>query len=264
MGLLSDIVSVAAPIVGQVFGGPAGAAIGSAIGSAFAPSGASAARQSSAAQQQAAQQAQQGINTAGLSAIGRLDPFAGIGAQGASQANFLGDPTAQFQFLQNNPLFQLGLNNANRITEQGVASRGRLSSGDTLMQLNNNALLAAQPLLNAQRGDILSQLNIGQNAALQQGGIEQNSALNQANLITGAGAANAAGIVGANNANQQRFGNLLGAGIQLAGNQGVQDFFGGLFNSSPPPTGGFSAGNLNLSQTPLGINTGVGSFGFGG
>ena len=45
-----------------------------------------------------------------------LDPFAGVGQQGVDQANFLTDPNAQFDFLQNNPLFQMSLDNANQNT----------------------------------------------------------------------------------------------------------------------------------------------------
>jgi hypothetical protein len=178
------------------------------------------------------------IQQGGKQAGALLDPFQQVGQQGIDQAGFLTDPQAQFDFLQNNPLFQLGLDNANRQTSQLAASRGRLSSGDTLTQLNNNALLTASPLIAQQKQSIGDLLNLGQSTALSQGGILQNtaggrsniiqnSALNQANilqgtaanqgnLLTGAAAAEAAGLVGAANARSQGAGNIL----QLAGQIG--------------------------------------------
>ena len=45
-----------------------------------------------------------------------LEPFSQLGQQGLDQSGFLTDPNAQFDFLQNNPLFQMGLDNANRVT----------------------------------------------------------------------------------------------------------------------------------------------------
>jgi|GEM_PF-1400381 len=136
---------------------------------------------------------------AGQEASALLDPFQGVGQSGIDQAGFLTDPNAQFEFLQNNPLFQLGLDNANQQTMQGAASRGRLSSGDTLQQLNNNAMLVGQGLISDQKQSIGSLLDFGFNTAGAQG-----------NLRTGQGAAQAAGIVGAANARGDRAGNLLG------------------------------------------------------
>ena len=169
------------------------------------------------------------VSLAGARAEGFLQPFQGVGQQGIDLAGFLGNPNQQFDFLQNNPLFQLGLNNLNQQTNKSAASRGRLTAGDTLMQLNNNAMLAGQPLIDRQRQDILSLLNIGQNTALQQAGVEGNAANNIADLLTSGGAVQAAGTIGAQNANQSDLGNIFDIGSQLAGNQGVQDFIGGLF-----------------------------------
>lgn len=172
-----------------------------------------------------------------------LDPFAAVGQQGVDQAGFLTDPQAQFDFLQNNPLFQLGLDNANRQTQQIAASQGRLSAGDTLQQLNQNALLTASPLIAQQKQSIGDLLNLGQSTAFNQGNILQNTAggranilqntaLNQANilqgtaanrgnLLTGAAAAEAGGLVGAANARSSGLGNLLSLGGSALG------FFGG-------------------------------------
>ena len=134
-----------------------------------------------------------------------LDPFKGIGQQGLDQASFLTDPNAQFDFLQNNPLFQLALDNANQNTLGMAAAQGRLSSGDTLQQLSNNTLLAASPLIGQQKQSIGDLLNFGLGVANNQG-----------NLRTGQAAAQAGGIVGAANARGARAQNLLNLGLTAA------------------------------------------------
>ena len=134
-----------------------------------------------------------------------LDPFQQIGQQGLDQANFLTDPNAQFDFLQNNPLFQMSLDNANQNTLGMAAAQGRLSSGDTLQQLSNNTLLAAQPLIGQQKQSIGDLLNFG-----------LTTAGNQGNLRTGQAAAEAGGIIGAANARGQRAQNVLDLGGQVA------------------------------------------------
>ena len=141
-----------------------------------------------------------------------FDPFQQIGQQGIAQAGFLTDPQAQFDFLQNNPLFQSALDNANRQTSQLAAARGRLSAGDTMQQLSQNTLLAASPLIQQQKASIADLLNIGQNVAG-----------NQANLRTGESAALAGGLVGAANARSQGANNILkiiAEGASKAGSMG--------------------------------------------
>jgi hypothetical protein len=134
-----------------------------------------------------------------------LDPFKGIGQQGLDQAGFLTDPNAQFEFLQNNPLFQMSLDNANQNTLGMAAAQGRLSSGDTLQQLSNNTLLAAQPLIGQQKQSIGDLLNFG-----------LTTAGNQGNLRTGQAAAEAGGIIGAANARGQSAQNIFDIGSQAA------------------------------------------------
>lgn len=135
-----------------------------------------------------------------------LDPFKAIGESGLSQAGFLTDPQAQFDFLQSNPLFQLGLDNLNLQTNKQALASGRVGTGDTSQQIINNALLAASPLIQGQKQSIGDLLNFGLTTAGSQG-----------NLLTGAAAAEAGGIVGASNARQQGIGNLLNIGALLAG-----------------------------------------------
>ena len=141
---------------------------------------------------------------------GFLAPFGGVGLQGVEQAGFLTDPQAQFDFLQNNPLFQMGLDNANRQTQQSAASRGRLSSGDTLQALNQNALLTASPLIQSQKQSIGDLLNFGggiatnqANTAIGQGSQISNAFENQGN-ITSAGIQNRNQIQADTTANQQQ------------------------------------------------------------
>lgn len=136
-------------------------------------------------------------------ASGLLDPFQSLGTSGLEQSGFLTDPQAQFDFLQNNPLFQASLDNANQQTLQSAAARGRLSSGDTLQQLSQNTLLSASPLIQQQKQSIGDLLTIGQNVAGNQG-----------NLLTGGAAAQAAGLVGGSNARTQGVNNILNLGAQ--------------------------------------------------
>jgi hypothetical protein len=260
MGLLSAIGGV----VGTVFGGgPIGGAIGSALGGAL--EGNIAGNKAAAASRSAAKVQQQAANNAAnnLTSTGErlFNPYIGLGERGVELSGFLGDPQAQFQFLQNNPLFQMGLDNLNQQTNKISAARGRLTAGDTLQQLTNNSLLAASPLIAAQRQDINNLLSIGQNGSQ----MLANTILNAENFRTTGAAAQAAGIVGANNAKQsalQSTSQLIDTAVGQAGGFGaIGDYIGGLFGGSTQPTGGsFSTGQLNVSQMPTGINTSAGSY----
>lgn len=157
------------------------------------------------------------ITAAGQTAQGFLQPFQQVGQQGIDLAGFLGNPQAQFESIQSNPLFQMGLNNLNTQTNQSAASRGRLSAGDTLQQLTQNATLAASPLIDRQRQDILNLLGIGGNVAGQQANIERGTAADVADLLTGGASAKASGIIGAENAKSAAVGQLLDVAGMFAG-----------------------------------------------
>jgi hypothetical protein len=163
-----------------------------------------------------------------------------------------------------------------------AAARGRLSAGDTLQQLNQNALLTASPLIQQQKNSIQNQLNMGQSTALNQASMANtlagqradifgNTAINQANLAAGnqanignllgsAAAAEAAGMVGYANAKQAGAGAALNLGAQLAGSFGGMPSFGG---TTPPPSmpggGGFGS-SLNLSSQPVFNSTAWGTY----
>ena len=154
-------------------------------------------------QYQAAQDAIAEQQRASAQGLGFLEPYGGLGLMGVEQAGFLTDPQAQFDFLKNNPLFQLSLDNANRQTQQITAARGRLSAGDTLQQLSNNVLLSATPLLDRQTQNITNLLELGRGVSTAQANTALGVGTNISNLLTGAGDAAAAGQIGAANAYAQ-------------------------------------------------------------
>lgn len=147
--------------------------------------------------------------------LGFLEPFGQVGLQGVEQAGFLTDPQAQFDFLQNNPLFQLGLENVNRQTQNLAATRGRLSAGDTLQQLTSNALITASPLIAQQKQSIGDLLNFGSGIATSQANTAIGTGTDIANLITDRGAVQAGGVIGAANARTQALQGILGVGGTL-------------------------------------------------
>ena len=150
--------------------------------------------------------------------LGFLQPFQQIGEQAIGQAGFLTDPTAQFEFLQQNPLFQMALERAQTETQGIAAARGRLSAGDTLQQLSKNVLLEASPLISEQKRSIQDLLNLGVGVAGSQANIATGTGAQISDLITSRGAARAAGEVGAAQAAGQGARNIfsLGATALLA------------------------------------------------
>ena len=132
-----------------------------------------------------------------------LAPFGGVGLQGVEQAGFLTDPQAQFDFLQNNPLFQASLDNANRQTSQFAAARGRLSAGDTLTRLSENTLLAAQPLIASQKQSITDLLGFGSGISRAQANTSLGLGSDLSNLFQSQGNVAAQGIQSRNQIGQQ-------------------------------------------------------------
>jgi len=201
MGFVTDLAS--------------GSVAGDALG--LESSGEKAARKAARLQEESGRMALEELQRSKTEGQGFLQPFEQLGQQGLSQANFLTDPNAQFDFLQNNPLFQMGLDNANTQTNQMAASRGRLSAGDTLQQLNNNALLTAAPLIGQQKQSIQDLLSRGFNTSQAQANTALGVGSQLANVQTEIGNAQASGVIGQQNAksaNQQNLFNLAG---QLGG-----------------------------------------------
>lgn len=194
MGFLKD-ASAADPVAG-LFNGAAGAA---------------ASIRAAEFQAQAGREAIQEQIDAASRAQGFFEPFAGVGQRGVDASGFLADPQAQFNFLQGNPLFASGLQQANRQTQAQAAARGRLGAGDTFQQLAQNPLLIAEPLLNRQTEDVTNLLNLGTGVAGAQANIETGQAAQIGDLTTSIGAAIAAGQVGAANAQAAGAQNALSA-----------------------------------------------------
>tara|TARA_R110000850_G_scaffold101179_3_gene209384 strand:+ start:969 stop:1793 length:825 start_codon:yes stop_codon:yes gene_type:complete len=162
--------------------------------------------------------------------LGFLQPFQQLGQQGLDQASFLTDPQAQFDFLQNNPLFQMGLDNANTQTNQMAASRGRLSAGDTLQQLNNNALLTAAPLIGQQKQSIQDLLSRGFNTGQSQANASLGFGSQLGEAQNNIGNSIAGNLSGQASARGAAANNMLGLASGIASNPAVQGFAKSLFS----------------------------------
>lgn len=176
-----------------------------------------AAKRSAQAQRDAGREAiafQQEQAERGLGILQQFDPLI---EQGVAGASFLGDPQAQFDFLQQNPLFQLSLDEARAGTLQRAAASGRLGAGDTQSELARNVLLSASPLIDRQRQDVGNLLNTGIGLGTSQANILQGLAAGVSPIITDIGAAKAGGIIGQSNARQATIQGLGGLFGQFAG-----------------------------------------------
>lgn len=146
-----------------------------------------------------------------------LAPFVELGEGQINALTALLTPEGQADYVENNPFYQLGLDNLNQNTLNNQAARGKLGSGGTLSALQDNAMLAGLPLLQNQQNQLFNAVNLGQASA---SGAANNALLSGnalSNLTTQRGNAVAAGTVGAANARQAAVNNLLNLGGQLGG-----------------------------------------------
>lgn len=175
-----------------------------------------------AAQQEAIDRAIARQEEAAALGLEFLSPFGAVGELGLEQAGFLVDPEAQFDFLEQNPLFQFSLDRLDEGTLAGAAARGRLSAGDTLAQLSQNTLLAAQPLIGQQSANIGNLLNLGTGVAQSQANTALGLGSNISNLLQNQGNVQAAGGIAATNAGNP-FTQLLSGGVTggILGSQGL-------------------------------------------
>lgn len=132
-------------------------------------------------------------------ALDQFTPYQQIGQQGVDNASFLADPQAQYEFLQNNPLYQASLEQGQRAISQSAAASGRLAAGTTLQDLSTASLVAAQPLIDRQREDIMSQIQIGGQAASNLANLQTERGLSAGNILGQIGETEAAGIIGYQN-----------------------------------------------------------------
>ncbi len=159
-----------------------------------------AARESAAIQTAAGRRAIKEARASTERAQGFFEPFAGAAESGIEGASFLTDPQERFDFLQNNPLFNLSLENANQRTLQGASANKRLSFGDTLQQLSNNVLLSSAPLLATQDRNLTNLLNFGGDVATSQANIETGQEARIGGLTTDIGAVDASALIAGSNA----------------------------------------------------------------
>jgi len=167
--------------------------------------------------------------------LGYLSPYEQLGQQGLSMAGFLTDPQQRADFAMNNPIYQMSRNMLTEDMNQSAASAGRLSAGDTLVELQNAGARAAMPFINQQSQNIFDLINFGGGMAGNMANIDLSTADKISDYLTSGTAAKAAGVVGAQNARSGATGNLIDLGT------GALDVFGrgGGFSD-----GGFSMGNL--------------------
>lgn len=126
------------------------------------------------------------------------------------------DPTAQKNYITNNPFYEALSTDATNKLYANKAAKGKLGSGGTLKELQNNLLTLGSDLLNQSITQRQNLATMGQNAAAMTGTATQNSANTISDLITGQGNATAAGIIGDKNTQTNAWGNLINSGLTAA------------------------------------------------
>tara|TARA_R110002126_G_scaffold110961_3_gene248713 strand:+ start:5599 stop:6507 length:909 start_codon:yes stop_codon:yes gene_type:complete len=192
-----------------------------------------------------------------------FDQFSGVTNQALGMSDILFDPQAQASYLQNNPIYQNALQQAQDSTNASSAARGRIGAGDTIQRLADNTLTTALPFLQNQQqlvqGNInqgigiagnLSQLNSNQTSALAN--LELGNATNIANLVQGIGAVQAGGVTGAANARTAGASGLFNAAIQV----GAAAAGAGAFNPAAAAAVAPSDKRLKKNIELLGKNNG--------
>lgn len=127
-------------------------------------------------------------------------------------SEFATNPQSQVDYLNSNPLFQNSLDIADRTTAATLASQGKIGTGDQSLQLQQNYLAAASPLLTAQEQRLSNLASIGQSSSAMTG-------------TSGINAANTAGNYNTQGANALAAGSIAQGNIQA---QASQDALSGL------------------------------------
>ena len=143
-----------------------------------------------------------------------LAPFVEFGQGNMDALSLLLTGQGQADYLQSNPLFDLALDRTNKASLSSNAAQGLLNSGNTLNELNNNALLTAMPLLQNQQNQLFNAVNMGQSSAAGQANTALATGNSLADLTAQKGNIQASGIVGSQGAQQAAFNNLLNLGGQ--------------------------------------------------
>lgn len=143
-----------------------------------------------------------------------LAPFVEFGQGNMDALSLLLTGQGQADYLQSNPLFDLALDRTNKASLSSNAAQGLLNSGNTLNELNNNALLTAMPLLQNQQNQLFNAVNMGQSSAAGQANTALATGNSLSDLTAQKGNIQASGIVGSQGAQQAAFNNLLNLGGQ--------------------------------------------------
>lgn len=201
---------------------------------------------------------------------GRLNPYAAVGPEGLAgmQAgaadNSYQNSVAGLMSIANTPYQNIaGFQDASKAMSRQVmsnnAARGKLGSGNTLMDLFKENAMLGEDLKNSAftRGLNTAQFNenalnnrfnrygsladMGFNAVNNQATLGSNAVANINNLRTGGTAANAAGLIGAQNARDAGVGNM----IQLAS---IGASFLPSFGGTPAPTNNSGGGSRGVGR----------------
>lgn len=157
-------------------------------------------------------------------------PYRALGEQNIPELQALLSGQGQLDYLQNNPLFNAAIENANQSIGAGAAARGKLGSGGTVNALFQNYLATGENYLNNQFNRLLSPVNIGASAST-------GNAANVGNLLTNNANAQAAAALQAGSAQANSFNTLLqGAATAAAAGGG----------------GGYSDIRLKTDISPIG------------
>ena len=177
---------------------------------------------------------------------GRLNPYAAVGASGlagmesgAANSSFLNSIAGLMGIsntpYQNVPGFQDASQAMSRQVMSNNAARGKLGSGNTLMDLFKENAMLGEDLKNSQftralntaqfnENAITNQFNrygsladMGFNAVNNQATLGSNAVANINNLRAGGTASQAAGLIGANNERNAGLGNILSMASMAAG-----------------------------------------------
>jgi len=151
---------------------------------------------------------------------------------------FISDPNAQFKFVKNNPFYAALANDSQNRLMNLQAARGKLGTGDTPVELQNQLLLLGNNLVqqaignrqqslgnyfnagNLRQNSITNRQNaatIGQNAAAMTGTATQGAGNAITDLMTGGANARASGLVGAGNALTQGTNNMAQGALTALG-----------------------------------------------
>ncbi|MCZ6897639.1 MAG: tail fiber domain-containing protein [Betaproteobacteria bacterium] len=126
-----------------------------------------------------------------------LGEFGDVRADLEGIRNLITDPTAQRDFITDNPFFNALAEDAQRRIFSNQAARGKLGSGETALALQNSILLLGDELLGTNINRRFGLADRSGRLATSRAGITQLGAGSITDLITGGGNVEAAGIIGA-------------------------------------------------------------------